>query len=433
MNPEMLMLWKELLEDLSKPAFVWQVLAVLVSVLLSWAVNGALRRYVNTHAKMDWQIAIGGINRVLFPITSLLLVSLFEWGLRHVQHVSILTLASKLLLAMIAIRLLVYALRYIFAPSGWVRAMESTIAATIWGLLALHLTGLLPDIIAAMEDTVFHLGKAELNLWQMIQAVATIFITLLMALWASRAIENRVMGADQISLNMRVVLTKLVRIVLLFISVLMAMSAVGLDITVLSVFGGAFGVGLGIGLQKIASNYVSGFIILMDHSMHIGDVVTIDQHYGVVKDLRTRYMVLRKLDGTEVVIPNEKLITDIVINHSSTERKSRVQLPIQVAYDTNLELAMSLLVESAVAQSRVLKTPMPEAIIKSFGESGIDLSLNFWIADPEEGSAVLQSTVFMAVWKAFQKHDISIPFPQREVRILGERNHEDVMPIVTNK
>lgn len=429
MNPEMQTLWKELLEDLSTPAFVLQLLLVITSVLIAWAVNGALRRYVNTRAKVDWQIAIGGINRVLFPISTLVLVNLFEWALRQFQHVSILTLASQLLMAMIAIRLLVYALRYIFSPSGWVRAMESTIAATIWSLLALHLSGLLPDLIKAMEDTVFHIGKSELNLWQMLQAIATIFITLLMALWASRAIENRVMAASQISLNMRVVLTKIVRIVLLFISVLMAMSAVGLDITVLSVFSGAFGVGLGIGLQKIASNYVSGFIILMDHSMHIGDVVTIDQHYGVVNDLRTRYMVLRKSDGTEVVIPNEKLITDIVINHSSTERKRQVQLPIQVAYDTNLELAMSVLIESAVLQPRILKSPMPEAIIKSFGESGINLCLNFWIADPEEGYAGLQSSVLMAIWKAFQENEICIPYPQRELRILEARGHDEMIKV----
>lgn len=419
MNTELHMLWNELLDDLAKPAFVWQLLAIGLSLAVAWAVNGILRRYVSLQSKRDWHVAIGGINRVLFPITTLVFVSLSSWILHHFQHVSILKLASTLLIAMVAIRLLVYALRYIFAPSNWVRAMESSISATIWGLMALHLTGLLPDIILAMEETSFHIGKSKINVWQLLQAIATIFITLLLALWASRAIENRVMGAEQISVNMRVVLSKLVRIVFLFVSVLMAMSAVGLDITVLSVFGGAFGVGLGIGLQKIASNYVSGFIILMDHSLHIGDVVTIDQHYGVVSDLRTRYMVLKKLDGTEVVIPNEKLITDIVINHSATEKKSRIQMPIQVAYDTDLDVAMSLMIEAVMMQARVLRTPMPEAMIKGFGENGVDLSLNFWIADPEEGSAGLQSAVYMSIWKAFQRNAITFPFPQREIRVLN--------------
>jgi len=218
---------------------------------------------------------------------------------------------------------------------------------------------------------------------------------------------------------LRVVLTKLLRVFLLFIAVLIALSAVGLDITMLSVFGGALGVGLGFGLQRIASNYVSGFIILLDKSMQIGDVVTIDTHYGVVSDLRTRYLVLRKLDGTQVIIPNETLIVNPVINHSFTDHKARVQMPIQVSYDSPLELAMQLMVDIAVGNSRVLVEPKPAVQIKGFGESGVDLMLSLWIPDPEEGSGSLQSDIYLEIWRAFQINNISIPFPQREVRILA--------------
>jgi small-conductance mechanosensitive channel len=206
---------------------------------------------------------------------------------------------------------------------------------------------------------------------------------------------------------------------LLFIAILIALSAVGLDITMLSVFGGALGVGLGFGLQRIASNYVSGFIILLDKSMQIGDVVTIDVHYGVVSDLRTRYLVLRKLDGTEVIIPNETMIINPVINHSFTDHKARVQLPIQISYDSALEFAMQLMREAAERHPRVLVEPAPSVQIRGFGESGIDLMLIVWIPDPEEGSAALQSEIYLEIWRAFKQNNISIPYPQREVRIIN--------------
>jgi small-conductance mechanosensitive channel len=218
--------------------------------------------------------------------------------------------------------------------------------------------------------------------------------------------------------NMRVVLSKVLRIVLTLFAVLFAFSAIGLDITLLSVFGGALGVGLGFGLQKIASNFISGFILLLDDSMHIGDVITVEGHYGVVNDLRARYLVLKKLDGTEVVIPNETLIASPVINHSFTDHKARVQMPIQVSYDSPLERAMILVKEAAAKHERVLMEPEPRVLLKGFGESGIDLMLSFWIPDPEEGSAILQSEIYLDIWRAFQANSIVIPFPQREVKIV---------------
>ena len=153
--------------------------------------------------------------------------------------------------------------------------------------------------------------------------------------------------------------------------------------------------------------------------MQMGDVITVDNHYGVISDLRSRYMVLRKLDGTQVVIPNETFITNAVINHSFTDRKARVQMPMQVSYDSPLELAMQIMREAAHAQTRVLNDPAPEVQIKGFGENGIDLSLSIWIPDPEEGSSSLQSAIYLNIWRAFQQHAISIPFPQREIRILN--------------
>jgi small-conductance mechanosensitive channel len=420
MNTELRLVWQQLLSDYTSSVVLWQMAVVVLSLLLAWSINGLLRAYVMRQAPEAWKVVgIDAINRVLFPLSSLVFIYAGQLALRYWQIVNILELAATLLWAMAAIRLTVYALRFIFAPSAWVRTMENAIATTVWLILALHLSGLLPELLLAMQDVKFAVGKHEVTLLLVLQGIFTILLTLFLALWVSRLIENRLMRAEQLNINMRVVMSKVVRIALSFLAILLALSAVGLDITLLSVFGGALGVGIGFGLQKIASNYVSGFIILTDNSMQLGDVITVDNHYGVISDLRSRYMVLRKLDGTQVVIPNETFITNAVINHSFTDRKARVQMPLQVSYDSPLELAMQLMRDAANNQARVLKDPSAEVQIKGFGENGIDLNLSIWIPDPEEGSASLQSAIYFDIWRAFQQYLISIPFPQREIRVLG--------------
>ena len=415
-------LLQEILADIYTPAGLWQLAIVLAACCAAWAINGLLRASVMRHAPEHWKLGIGGINRVLFPLSTLMFVLVGKLILGYWQHTSLLLLASKLLLAMAAIRLVVYAVRYIIEPGGLLKTLENSIAGLIWILMALHLSGLLPEILNALEQVKFNIGKNPVNLLLALQGILTILITIFIALWFSRVIENKLMRVQNINMNLRVVLSKLLRILLLFLAILIALSAVGLDITMLSVFGGALGVGLGFGLQRIASNYVSGFIILLDKSMQIGDIVTIDNHYGVVSDLRTRYLVLRKLDGTEVIIPNETLITTPVINHSFTDHRGKISMPVQVGYESPLELAMQLMVDIAVRNSRVLVEPAPSVQIKGFAESGIDLLLAFWIPDPEEGSGALQSDIYLEVWKEFNKHAISIPYPQREVRILNDKN-----------
>lgn len=419
MNHDIHFVWQEITEDITTPVALWQLGIIIAACGIAWAINGILRAKVMRTAPETWKRGIGGVNRVLFPLSTLVLVQLAKLVLGYWQHTSMLELASTLLLAMAVIRLVVYGVRYILAPGGLLKTLENVISTFIWLVLALHLSGLLPQIVNALEDVKFNVGKSHVNLLLALQAIFTIIITILITLWFSRVLENKLMSAHNVNMNLRVVLTKLLRIVLLFIAILIALSAVGLDITLLSVFGGALGVGLGFGLQRIASNYVSGFIILLDKSMQIGDVITVDGHYGVVSDLRTRYLVLRKLDDTQVIIPNELLIINTVINHSLTDHKARVQMPVQVSYDSPLEQAMQLILDIVKQHARILQTPEPAVLIKGFGESGIDLMLSIWIPDPEEGSSSLQSDIYLEIWRAFQQHHISIPFPQREVRIIG--------------
>jgi small-conductance mechanosensitive channel len=425
-------LWTEVANDLSSDAAYWQLAIVGVSLLLAWTINKLVQMQLMQKAPETWKVGVGGVKRVLFPLTSLAFVYLGKLVLQHWQHTSILTLASTLLVAVALVRLAVYTLRYIFSPSAWLKTTENAIASVIWLGVALHLVGFLPEIMHALDDVSFTAGKNRISLLLILQAIVTVVVTVVIALWLSRLLENRVMRAERINMNMRVVLTKLLRVVLTLVGVLAALSAIGFDITLLSVFGGALGVGLGFGLQKIASNYVSGFIILLDESVHLGDVMTIDGHYGVVNQIRSRYLVLRKLDGTEVVIPNETLIGSAVINHSFSDRKARINLPIQISYESGLEEAMNLMRAVAGRHPRVLKDPGPEAQILGFGENGIDLQLVLWIPDPEEGSASLKSSLYLEIWHAFQEHRIGIPYPQRDIRIVGS-SLKEVMPMADNK
>ena len=431
MNTEMHLIWSELLEDLPKAVMLWQFAVIGASLATAWILSGMARSYVMSHAPDSWKVGIGGFNRVMFPLASLVFVYIGSYVLSQWQHVSLLVLTVNLLWAMVAIRLCIYGMRYIFTEGSWMRTMEHVISRVIWIVLALHLSGFWIQILNFLEDITFKVGKSHLNALIIIQAILTILFTLFVSLSLSRLIENKMMRAERVDVNVRVVLSKLIRIALSIMAILIAMSAVGIDITLLSVFGGALGVGLGFGLQKVASNYVSGFAILLDDSVHIGDVVTVDGHYGVVSELRFRYMILRKLDGTEVVIPHEILMATAVINHSYTDRKGRITMPIQVSYDSDLDAAMAIVKGAANAHTRVLEAPVAEVQVKGFGENGIDLNLAFWIIDPEEGHASLQSDLYLEIWRQFKKHGIVVPYPQREVRMLTTsvvKNVEIVKP-----
>ncbi len=423
MNQEIQLIWQEVIQDISTPAALWQLSIILFALGVAGLINGASRRYVMQHAPENWRLGIGGINRVLFPLSTLAIVLIGKAILGHWQHTSLLHLAITLLVAMAVIRLLVYAVRYIISPGGLLKTLENSLSAFIWIILALHLSGLLPEIVEILQDIEFNIGKTSVNLLVVLQAILTIFTTLFVAMWISRVLENKLMNAGHVNMNMRVVMSKILRIALLFIAIMIGLSSVGLDLTLLSVFGGALGVGLGFGLQRIASNYVSGFILLLDKSMQIGDIVTVeDKHYGVITDLRTRYLVLKKLDGTQVIVPNESLIINAVINHSYTDRNSRVLLDVQVAYESDLELVLNLMTKAAQDNVRVLVTPEPVATIKAFADSGVDMTLSIWISDPENGQLALKSDIYLALWKLFKQNGISIPFPQRELRILNPPN-----------
>jgi small-conductance mechanosensitive channel len=243
-------------------------------------------------------------------------------------------------------------------------------------------------------------------------------------MWLGRVAEGRLLRAEHLDSNLRVAFARLVNALLVVIAVLITLPLVGIDLTVLSIFGGALGVGLGFGLQKIASNYMSGFIILVERSIRHGDMVTADNFYGQVQAITTRSVIVKALDGREAIIPNETFITQTVLNHSLTNRKVRIGLPVQISYGSDLEKAMALMAVAAKANPRVLDDPQPASYLVRFADSGFDLELGFWIGDSESGQLNVRSELNLAIWRDFRREGIEIPYPRREVRLLPSLENE---------
>jgi small-conductance mechanosensitive channel len=265
------------------------------------------------------------------------------------------------------------------------------------------------------------LGKISLTLLDVGRDGVVVIVTIVLSLWASGLIEQRLMRLSHLDNNVRVVIAKLFRALLILVGVLIALSFVGIDLTVLSVFGGAVGVGIGLGLQKLASNYIAGFTILLDRSIRVGDMITVDNRFGVVSKVTARYVVVRSLDGVEAIVPNETLVITTVLNHSYSNKEIKIGLPMQISYDSDLELAMKLMEQVALGEPRTLRaaSTAPLVHVLGFAENGIDLELAVWINDPENGQGNLKSALNVNIWRAFQANGIKIPFPQREVRLLA--------------
>lgn len=414
-----------LIEDTHSFPLLWQMAALVLCAGLSWFLMRLLQPYL--HEEDDaWETGRATLRRIGLPLLMLLgvIIARETVGLWQTE-LHLLNVAVPLLLALVLIRALTYALRYVFKPSERLKSWERFVAWAIWIGFALHVTGLLPRIHHALEALSFEAGDHRFSLLLLLQAATTIALAVIAALWAAQFIESRLMGMPHMDLSLRLALSKAMRTLLLVLAVLVALPAVGIDLTVLSVFGGALGVGLGFGLQKIASNYVSGFIILLDRSIRIGDLITVDtRYYGQVSQINTRYTLLKSLDGTETIVPNEQLITNSVVNHSLSKPDVRVELPVQVAYDTDLDQAKEILLGVAHGHARVAKDSaeeMPKVLLQSFGDNGINLDLMFWIRDAEDGQLGLRSDLNWEIWRRFQSAGIEIPYPQRAIRIEAAR------------
>lgn len=436
MNREPLLgeLYAALSEGLARPQHLWTVAVVAVALVAGWFAAQLMRGRVekrlsaaraSSHMAIEAvRLSTEGFNRLAFPAITLGLLLggqalLSALGVfKDAADARLLRLAITLVGAMGAIRLVVYILRRAFAGVAVLAKFERGLALFIWAIVALYLGGVLTDVVEWLEATTLQIGKARVSLWIILMGLLSLVVTVLAALWVGSAVETRLLSSQSLDSSLRLVLARLVKALLLLLAVLIGLSAVGIDITVLSVFGGALGVGLGLGLQRIASNYVSGFILLLDRSLRIGDIITVDKYYGIVTEISTRYTVIRALDGTGAIVPNEVLVSSPVTNHTYSHRRSRVALKVSVAYDTDVKQATAMLTEVARAQPRALKDPAPIAVVTGFGADGIDLEVSLWVADPEQGTGTIQSDVAQQVLERFRAAEITIPSPQREVRVI---------------
>ena len=411
----------DLWRDLQDPAILWQVGVLVACLLGAWAAARLLQWRAPEGSPETLKRGAAAFRRIVFPLAAVVLLAAGRAILGHWHRTNLLSVALPLFGALAGIRFAVYLLRLAFDRAAWLEASERSIATLVWTALALHLTGLLPELVGWLSEVHLVMGKHRLSLWVLLSAAFWVGMTLLLALWAGAALEARLLRAESLHSSLRVVFARLGRALLLVGAVLVVLPLMGVDLTVLSVFGGALGVGLGLGLQKIASNYLSGFIILLDRSVRLGDMITVDGHYGQVTRITTRYAVLRSLTGIEAIIPNDTLVTTTVLNHSYTDKRVRITLRLQVAYGSPMEQVLATLAEVARRHPRVLADPPVVALVTGFADSGVELEVGFWIEDPERGSANVRSDVSVAILAELERQNIEIPFPRREVRMLPAR------------
>ncbi len=422
-------LWADLSTDLGNPGLRWQILALVFCIALGWAlarlVRGAIASPdVQTNAMR--RLGVESFTRALWPLLTLMLIAIAKSVLSQwIANVDLLRIAIPLVGSFALIRLAFYVMRRVFARGGRVGGLvllfEKSFALLVWIVVAMHITGTLPDLIAFLESTTVPLGKNHVSIMTILQAAVSVGVTLILALWVSAMLEERLMRLDTMHSSLRVVMSRMSRAVLVLIAVLVSLSMVGIDLTVLSVFGGALGVGLGLGLQKIASSYVSGFVILLERSLSIGDMVSVDRFSGRVVQINTRYTVLRGGDGTNTVVPNEMFVSSSVQNFSLTDSVVQMTTTITVDHRTDIDAALQLLEDATLGIERIVRDDerAPRALMMSFGADGIELQLAFWINENERGGVL--SNVNRAIWRLFQEHKINVPFPQREIRLIDEQ------------
>jgi small-conductance mechanosensitive channel len=412
--------WSTLIQA---PEFWWEVGVLVLAAVGAWLVHRALSQGLETRTEQSTEyavrhLALRTLQRIQFPISMLLGVLAGRALLQHQGNpIDLLNLAVPLLTSLASIRLAVYFLRKTFRPGPAMKAWESLISTSIWIVVALHLLGWLPAVLEGLDGMALQVGNNRISVLATLKLILAMALLWVLALWLARMIENRIVQAHYVNASMQVALVKLSKFVLLVLAFLLALDAVGIDLTALTVFGGALGVGLGFGLQRIASNFISGFIVLFDRSIRPGDVITIGDTFGWVLELRARYVVVRDREGVERLIPNETLITNEVINWSYSDRNVRLRIPVSISYDNDPEQALALLLEAAKASPRVLAQPAPASRLMAFGDSGIELELRVWIKDPEAGMANVRSDINLAIWRAFKQAGIVIPYPQHDLHI----------------
>jgi len=408
---------RDLADSLLRPSAATELVVVGVCLALAWTVVRLLRGTQGKPASVLFGRQI--FDGVLFPVFALLFAVIAHGMLPGMGvPIAVFKLAIPVLISLVVIRLTVRVLTAAFPASRAMRAIERTVSWLAWIGVVLWVTGVLPVVMEELDGVAWKLGNARISLRNVVEGSLSAIVVLVLALWLSAAIEAQLIkGAVATNLSLRKIAANVVRALLLFVGLLFAMSAAGIDLTALSVLGGAVGVGLGFGLQKIAANYISGFVILAERSLRIGDMVKVDNFEGRITDIRTRYTVIRSLGGREAIVPNEILITQRVENSSLADPRVLIQSTVQVAYGTDVRALQPKLEAAMRRVERVIEEPGPGAQLSAFAADGMDLTLQFWIRDPENGQGNVKSEVNLAVLDVLNAEGVQIPFPQRVMHV----------------
>lgn len=414
----------ELLRDLSDPRVVWQLAAIAVCVLLAWGISTWFMRATKAREEID-RDGLRPRLAVVAPVVAVILLLLALPLMALWTSTSLIRMAIALLGSFALIRAVFFVLRRIFARGGrvgnFLGVFERVFALLVWFGVAIWITGLWPEIQAFLEHTQVPLGRNRVSILTVLQGGISVALTLVLALWFGALLEERLMRIDTVHSSLRAVMSRTLRALLIFLALMISLSLVGIDLTVLSVFGGALGVGLGLGLQKIVGSYFSGFVILLERSLSLGDQVKVGEFLGQVVRINTRYTVLRAGDGSQTIVPNDMLVSQVVQNYSETEVEKGLRLStrVSVGYETDIEALLPKLIAATGTIPRVLPKPIPQALLLSFGADGLDLEIGFWINDPQNGRGNVVSDVNRKIWMLLQQEGINVPYPQRELRFVS--------------
>ncbi len=348
------------------PSGAWQLLIIFLALAISWFVHRRWQKFIvdrigEHEATGIRRFALRGSGRVVFPLTMAAFLLVGRGVLaQFFSSTALLDVLLPLIFSLALIRITVYTLRRVYGSSQTLRALEGFVGLSVWFVVALHLLGWLPDVLAALDRPAIIFGSNRFSVLSLFKFTLAAAVFIVLARWTSRLIEQRVQHSTALSATMQIGLAKFSRVLLYTLAILIALGSVGIDLTTLTVFSGALGVGLGFGLQRIASNFISGFILIFDRSIKPGDVISIGNRFGWVVALHARYIVVRDRDGVETLIPNENLITSEVINWSYSDRHIRIKIPVQISYSDNPEQAMEIMLNACLVNKRVLSEPVPQ-------------------------------------------------------------------------
>lgn len=422
------------LPKLFSVAVLYQMLAIIAAMVLALGISYAFGsrikalsvsiRQKNDHwTQRILSFCLDLAYAVLFSLSAAVLLSLCVTALQDTGLIGeqgqliFVRVAYQIFYAWALLRVLIRLLQVSLKNKQIGAGFKKAVYLTFWTLAALEILGILPGIVEAMKSYTLPVGSGQLTLWKLFVGVITVIVTMGLANKLADVCEHSIMKMDELEMNLRVVFARISRVSLLIVALLLALSSVGIDLTVLSVFSGAIGVGIGFGMQKIASNYISGFIILFDRSVKLGDFVQVAGFSGVITQINTRYSVIRNTAGQELIVPNENFVTGTVTNYSLSERESAITLDVSCAYESNIDRALEIFATAIKEQPRVLKTREPWVVVSELAASGVVLKAGFWVMNPENGTAGLKSNILREVMKRFAVEGIEIPYDKLEVTV----------------